>query len=86
VRGIVTLHNVKGVPKENWKSTTVEQVMIPFEKMKTVRPDVGLFEVLEQMASEDVNQLPVVDSGVLVGMVGRDSVLSFLHARTELGI
>jgi Zn-dependent protease len=86
VDGIVTLHNVKGVPREDWGITTVEQIMIPFDKMKTVRPDAGLFQVLEQMASEDINQLPVVDSGVLVGMVGRDSVLSFIHARTELGV
>ncbi|MFQ6041327.1 MAG: site-2 protease family protein [Candidatus Poribacteria bacterium] len=86
VLGIVTLHNVKAISKERWHSTTVSEIMTPLEKLQTVHPDDGLFDVLERMTHEDVNQLPVIDYGKLVGMVARDNVLAFIHTRTELGI
>lgn len=41
---------------------------------------------MELMTEEDVNQLPVVREGQLLGMVARDNVLQFLRMRAELGI
>jgi Zn-dependent protease len=86
ILGIVTLHDVKKVPKERWHSTVVSEIMIPLEQLQTVHPEDGLFDVLERMTREDVNQLPVIDYGKLVGMVARDNVLAFIHARNELGV
>jgi len=86
VLGIVTLHNVKEIPRERWHSTTVNEIMTPLEQLQTAHPDDELSDVLEQMTHEDVNQLPVIDYGKLVGMVARDNVLAFIHTRTELGI
>ncbi len=86
VLGIVTLHNVKEIPRERWHSTTVSEIMTPLEQLQTAHPDDELSDVLEQMTREDVNQLPVIDYGKLVGMVARDNVLAFIHTRTELGI
>ena len=86
VQGIVTLHHVKEVPRNRWATTTVGEAMTPFDRLKKARPDDGLFDVLQQMTEEDVNQLPVVDDGQFLGMVARDSVLAFIQARTELGV
>jgi len=80
------LHHVKEIPKERWATTTVGQVMTPFAQIKKVKPNEELSRVLEIMTSEDVNQLPVVEEGKLVGMVARDNVLAFIKARSELGI
>lgn len=84
--GIVTLHHVKNVPKERWPATTVGAVMTPFAQVKRVHPDDDLYEVLERMTADDVNQMPVVEEGRLLGLVARDAVLSFIRARAELGI
>jgi len=84
--GIVTLHHVKNVPKERWPVTTVGAVMTPFAQVKRIHPDDDLYEVLERMTAEDVNQMPVVEDGRLLGLVARDAVLSFIRARVELGI
>ncbi len=86
VLGIITLHHVKEIPQERWAMTTVGQAMTPLEQTKKVRPDQDLFEVLEFMTAEDVNQVPVVDDGRLLGMVSRDRVLAFLATRAELGV
>jgi len=54
------------------------------ERLKRVSPDDDLANVLQLMTSEDVNQLPVMDNGNIVGMVGRDTLLSFINLRGDL--
>jgi CBS domain-containing protein len=84
--GLVTIHNVKQVPRELWPTRTLGEVMTPLDKLKLVGPDQDLSTVLELMTTEDVNQLPVVDEGKIVGMVARENLLTFIHTRAELGI
>jgi len=54
------------------------------ERLKRVSPDDDLANVLQLMTSEDVNQLPVMDNGNIIGMVGRDTLLSFINLRGDL--
>src|SRR5262249_27612369 len=86
VYGIITLHQVKAFPLQQWPFITVGQAMTPFEDTKKVRPEQDLFKVLELMIAEDINQVPVVEDGHLLGMVSRDRLLGFITARAELGI
>ena len=83
VYGLLTLQRITDVPRARWPDTRAEDVMIPLAELKTVRPDDDLVAVFERMAAEDVNQFPVLDDGRFVGMVSRDTLLSFLRARTE---
>lgn len=85
VTGLITLNEMRAVQREQWGTTTVGTAMIPLDQLKSVSPDTGLFQVFEQMAEANVNQLPVVEDGQLVGMVARDNVLAFLQARAALG-
>lgn len=86
VTGLITLNEIRHVPREQWGTTTLGTAMIPLKELKSVSPDTGLFEVFEQLTEANVNQLPVVDNGQLVGMIARENVLAFLQARTELGV
>ncbi len=86
VLGIITLHNVKEIPREQWEFVKVEDAMTPLEEMKTVSPDDDLFTVMRQMTEEGVNQMPVVENDQLVGMIARDNLVGFINARSELGV
>ncbi|MCR4405721.1 MAG: site-2 protease family protein [Anaerolineae bacterium] len=86
VQGLLTIHSVKQVPRQQWATTTVQQAMIPFSELKTIGPDEGLWSALQQMTTEGVNQLPVMEKGNLLGMLARDNVLTFLRTKAELGI
>jgi CBS domain-containing protein len=37
------------------------------------------------MAGRDVNQLPVVQNGIPVGIVSRDAIMRYLEVRRRLG-
>jgi Zn-dependent protease/CBS domain-containing protein len=84
VQGLLTLQNIREVPRNRWPATRVQDVMIPKAELKAVRPDEELATVLSRMANEDVNQFPVMENGQLVGMVARDNLLSFIRTRLHL--
>lgn len=86
VVGLVTVHQIKEVPHHAWSSTTVEEVMIPLDKTKAVKPSDPLFSIFETMTREDISQLPVIQNGELVGIIGKDNILNFIRTLSELGI
>jgi Zn-dependent protease/CBS domain-containing protein len=84
--GVVTLSDVRHIPRELWSQTRVEQVMTRAEELKTIQPADDLDAAVRQLASEDINQLPVVEQHHLVGLLSRSQVIRFLQLRDELGM
>jgi Zn-dependent protease/CBS domain-containing protein len=79
VRGLLTLHALQAVPRAEWPTTPVAQVMIPIAQVKRVRADADLEAALEQMDRDGVNQLPVMADGQLKGMLTREDLVGFLR-------
>lgn len=84
--GIITPHEVKAVERRRWPYTTVGDVMRSLEGLQTVGPDRPLAEALEVMGREDVNQIPVVQQGILTGIISRSHVMRVLQTRAELDV
>jgi len=85
IMGLMTLHNVKEVPRDQWTTETVKEAMTPFDKLKWVRPDEELSSVLRILTQDDINQVPVVQDNKIIGMVSRENLLNFVHVRSRLG-
>lgn len=85
VIGLLTLHRVRQVPREQWPSTSVERVMIPTTQLKTARPDDELEECFSAMNRDGVNQLPVMVNGQMFGLLTREDVISFIHTLQDIG-
>ncbi len=81
--GLLTLHRLKEIPRNKWETTRVADVMVPPEKLVTARMDEDLTEVLEKMGQADINQMPVLEDGKLLGMVTRANLLTFLRAHAD---
>lgn len=84
VLGLITIHDIKAVPREQWSIKTVEEAMTPFANLKSVGPDEDLTTALRILTEQNVNQLPVVKDGNIIGMIARDNLLSFITVRSEL--
>ena len=85
LQGILTLHNIKSVPQQDWNLTPVRNVMTPVGKLKVAYPGQDALSIMEQMGESDINQMPVVSEGRVVGLVARDNLLNFFRIRSELG-
>ena len=83
--GIITLTDIRKVPRELWPTTSVYRAMTPATRLHTVSPNESLVMVLQLMGEHDVNQLPVVQGRELVGMLTRADVMRFVQLRQEVG-
>lgn len=83
--GLMTVHSLNQVPREDWPRTAVQAAMLPRERILWAGPNEPVLGILERMQSEDVNQMPVVDGNRVVGLVSRDTILRVLQTRLELG-
>ncbi len=79
--GLVTLTDVQALVREQWAATSVFAVMTPFERLHTVAADDEALYVLQVMSEKDVNQVPVVDGQLLVGIVSRGDVMRLIQVR-----
>jgi Zn-dependent protease/CBS domain-containing protein len=85
--GLLTLHDVKVIPRERWAATTANQAMTPLARLRIAHADDGLGMALQEMAVDGVNQLPVIDAKTndLVGVLARDNVVTFIRTLTQIG-
>lgn len=86
ISGLVTPHEVREIEQTRWPYTTVDEVMLPLDRLRTVGPDALVTEALEVMGRDDVNQLPVVRDGRLEGVISRGHILQMLQTRAELNM
>jgi Zn-dependent protease/predicted transcriptional regulator len=83
--GLVTLASARALPREEWANTSIQAVMMPFDRAHCATPDEPALGVLQRMQTEDINQMPVVADGAIVGMIARDTILHVLQTRLQLG-
>ncbi len=84
--GLLTLAEIRNVPSERWSFVTVGEVMTPANRLHTLTPADDVGQALQSMGEEDINQLPVVDHGSLVGLLSRANLIRFVQVREQLGM
>ena len=81
--GLVTLHQVQHFPRDEWANTSIQAAMVPQSAIHWVLPNEPITGVLERMQREDVNQMPVLQEGHIIGMIARDSILRVIQTRLQ---
>jgi Zn-dependent protease len=84
LRGLVTLRDLRAVPRDRWGAVGVEAVMRPAERLVTTTPEEPLLAAVRKMDDARVAQLPVLAGGRLVGLLTREEVLRRVRTRLEL--
>ena len=85
VIGLLTLHHLKDIAKDQWSTTTAAQAMIPASQLKRIGLDTGLWDAIQEMDRDGVNQLPVMADSQIQGMLTREDVISYLRTIQEPG-
>jgi Zn-dependent protease/predicted transcriptional regulator len=87
--GMMTTHALNKIPREEWHHTSIQAAMLPLDKVRWAAPEEPVLAVLDRMQSEDINQMPVLQTDPdphVVGIVSRDSILRVIQARSEIGV
>jgi len=82
--GLVSIGELKQIPRQRWPFTTVAEIARPFDQIRTTTPAASVTEVLELMVRENINQLPVMLNGKLVGVISRNHIIQYIQTQAEL--
>ncbi len=77
--GIVSISNVRATPTERWAMTPVGAIMQGADSLPQATPEEPLAQAFEDLARQDVDSLPVLSGGRLVGILRRRDVARWLE-------
>lgn len=84
--GLITLKTVREVPREDWGTTTVDDIVDPLSDMCTVAPSRPIGEVVDKLMKGEVGRVVVVDDGEVVGLITPRDLVQWLERARELGL
>ena len=86
--GMVTLGDVRRLPRESWADRRVTDIMTRFGDLATIGPDAPLVDALRLIQEREVGQLPVIgeEARQPLGLVTRTGILRLIEARMKLGV
>ncbi len=84
--GTVSLDGVKDIAKDLWGFKQVRDIMTPLEFVPCLQPSDDASEVLTRMISANIEQMPVVENGKLMGLVSRRDIMNFFKIKSDLGV
>lgn len=82
--GLVSLEDVRRVPREAWERTSVSQIMTPADQLVITNPRAEAAAALDGLAQKGVGQLPVLEGDRLVGMVRRRDIMRWLQLHADM--
>jgi Zn-dependent protease len=85
-QGLVTLEDIRAIALEKRDQLTVGQIMTPVSGIEAADLDEEVWNLLQKMAEDDVNQVAVADNGHLLGLITRENLWNHIRLRSELAV
>ncbi|MDP1824290.1 MAG: CBS domain-containing protein [Archangium sp.] len=79
--GLVSMEDLRKVKREDWARTPVGEVMKPAAQLAALSPEAHAEQALETLADRQVEELPVLEHGHLLGLVRGQDLLRWLATR-----
>ena len=77
--GIITLKEIKNVPREDWSKVKVSDVLVPHNKKWEMTPDSHVMRALELMIKEDKGRIIVMENDKILGLITRNGIARYLQ-------
>lgn len=82
--GCVSLDDVQGVPREDWRHRTVGDIAHTCSIENTVHPDADALDALHAMRRGNRSRMIVAENGSLVGILSMRDLLEFFALKADL--
>ena len=77
--GLIALEQVKPVPREQWATLTVRDVMAPLDRVAVVTPNDSMTDVLQKLAGSTGGRVLVVRNDHIEGLMTRSDLARWLE-------
>jgi len=79
--GIITLKEVKEIPREDWRNVKVSEVFVPHDKKWGIPPDADAIKTLELMIKEDKGRIAVTEKDRIIGLITRNGIARYVQIK-----
>jgi Zn-dependent protease/CBS domain-containing protein len=86
VKGMVTLEQIRKVPRQRWTATAVKDIMIPEKALRTVQVQQQVSDILQMMNEKGTEYIAVKEGEKFVGIISRDNLHRFVRIQAEFGV
>lgn len=76
--GFVCLRDVRRIPRTEWTTSSVREIMTAVEQFAIVSPSTPGSDALSLLSQRRINQLVVAEHGVVRGVIRREDILRWL--------
>jgi len=84
ILGLVTLHDIKEIPKEKWSTTTARDIMIPISKDLVIKKDTEAPDSLTKIANNGLGRLLVIENSKLIGILSQRDIMRLFEFKAEI--
>ncbi|MBU0686309.1 MAG: site-2 protease family protein [Candidatus Margulisbacteria bacterium] len=82
--GVVTLHDIKEIPKEKWSSTIAGAAMRPLSARLTTSSHSTVASALQLLATNGLGRALVMEDGKLLGIVSQKDIAKLFQMKEDL--
>jgi CBS domain-containing protein len=82
--GVISIHDVKAFPKDEWGEITVGQVVKSISDQEIINIDAEISDAIKQMTKNNLGHLVVMTGKKLIGMITKSDVMNYIQFYTEL--
>jgi Zn-dependent protease/predicted transcriptional regulator len=86
LKGVVNVAAVRNLPREQWATTRVGDIVPPLTMEQVIAPSADGWEALARMARTECGCVLITDGDRLLGILTHSDILRLIRARLELGV
>ncbi|MFA6548562.1 MAG: site-2 protease family protein [Candidatus Margulisiibacteriota bacterium] len=84
VLGLLTFHAIKGIPREEWATTTAKEIMLPLERKIIAGAEMDAMQALAKLSNNNVGRLLVFENSKLVGILSHRDIMRLFEFKSEI--
>ncbi len=81
--GIISLHDIKGVSKEEWLSVKVGDIVKSVSENEKVSMSMEISGAIKKMGKNNLSHLVIISGNKLIGIITKSDVLRFIKIRSD---
>ncbi len=82
--GLITLHDVKEIPRERWAETSAKEAMMALGSELVIDKKADIMEALSKMAATGFGRLLVIEDSKLIGIVSQRDITRLFEFKKEI--
>jgi len=84
VLGLITFHDIKNIPRENWANLSAKDAMQSIDRSLVINKDEDVTQALAKLANNGLGRALVIENDKLIGIISQRDIMRLFEFKTEI--